>query len=248
MTDITQHNHEIHENLAHWNRKPLLREAYAGFYRAIAAQLGGLPPGQVVECGAGVGNLKATLPHCLATDLFPNPWLDRVENVYALSFRDGTVAAVILFDVFHHLQFPGTALAEIRRTLVPGGRVVIFEPAMGLLGWVILGCFHHEPLGLKHQITWDAPADFAPERQHYYAAQGNAWRVFVRGEHRAKLQGWQIHRVHFLPAVSYLLSGGFRGPTLLPRWALPVARCADRMVSLAAKSFASRMLVVLEKT
>lgn len=41
MSDITQHNIEIHENLAHWERKPLLREVYAGFYREIAARLGG---------------------------------------------------------------------------------------------------------------------------------------------------------------------------------------------------------------
>jgi len=36
--------------------------------------------------------------------------------------------------VFHHLEFPGTALAEFARVLRPGGRVVIFEPGLGVLG------------------------------------------------------------------------------------------------------------------
>lgn len=139
MTDISRHNVEIHENRRHWERKPRLQEVYAGFYREIAARLQALPSGLLIECGSGIGNLKSVLPDCLATDLFPNPWLDRTENVYALSFADRSVGAAILFDVFHHLEYPGTALTEIRRVLAPGGRLIVFEPAMGLLGRVVLG-------------------------------------------------------------------------------------------------------------
>ena len=139
MTDISRHNVEIHENRRHWERKPWLREVYTGFYREVAARLQALPPGLLIECGSGIGNVKSVLPDCLATDLFPNPWLDRTENVYALSFADRSVGAAILFDVFHYLEYPGTALTEIRRVLAPGGRLILFEPAMGLLGRVVLG-------------------------------------------------------------------------------------------------------------
>ena len=244
---ITQHNVEIQENRRHWERKPMLRAAYADFYRAIARRLEGRPPGPVVECGSGIGNLKSVLPDCLATDLFPNPWIDRTENIFALSFADGSVSALILFDVFHHLEYPGAALAELRRVLVPGGRLILFEPALGLLGRVVLGIFHHEPLGLGRPITWLPPAGWNPRDLRYYAAQGNAWRIFRRGEHAGRLGGWRLREVACFPALPWLLAGGLRGPQLCPPSAAGLARAADRALAIAPRVFASRMLVVLEK-
>jgi SAM-dependent methyltransferase len=247
MTDLSQHNHEIQENRQHWDRKPLLREAYRSFYLAIKDELRSLPAGIVVECGSGIGSLKTVVPACIATDLFPNPWLDRTENVYALTFADQSAAAIILFDVFHHLEHPGAALAEIYRVLVPGGRLIIFDPAMGLLGRIVLGLFHHEPLGLRSPISWDAPPSFDPAAHSYYAAQGNAWRIFSRGSHQERLQAWRVQPPVYFPALPYLLTGGFRGPQLCPNWARPLVRGLDRVLGLAPRLFASRMLVVLEK-
>jgi len=247
MTDISQHDFEIHENLKYWNSKPLLREVYAEFHREIATRLQGIPPGPIVECGSGVGNLKTVLPQCMTTDLFPNPWIDQVENVYALSFAPSSVAAIVLFDVFHHLEYPGSALAELHRTLIPGGRLVIFDPAMGLLGRTVLGLFHHEPLGLRRKIVWEAPPSFSPDQQHYYAAQGNAWRVFARGEHQLYPKDWNIVELCFFPALVYLLAGGFRGPTLVPRICIPLAQAIDRLLEMIPRLFASRMLIVLQK-
>lgn len=247
MSDITQHNIEIHENLAHWKRKPLLREVYAGFYREIAARLGGRPTGPVVECGSGIGNLKSVIPEAITTDLFPNPWVDRTENVFALSFADNSVAALILFDVFHHLEYPGTALAEMHRVLKPGGRAILFEPAAGLLGRVALGLFHHEPLGLGRRIDWEAPSGWDPHSARYYAAQGNAWRLFRRGEHAGRLSGWRLRETKCYPALPWLLCGGFRGPQLCPRFALPPVRLLEGALAPLPTLSASRMIVVLEK-
>src|SRR5439155_1618562 len=151
---------------------------YRDFYMEIAGELRRDLPGETVEIGSGIGNLKTVVPGALATDIFPNPWLDRIENAYGLSFRDESVAHLILFDVWHHLQYPGTALAEFRRVLTRGGRLIIFDPAMGLLGRMVYGLFHHEPLGLMDDLPWWAPAGFSPDEMTYYAAQGNAHRVF----------------------------------------------------------------------
>jgi len=248
MNEVAQHNTEIHENLEHWRRKPLLREVYAEFYRMIADRLADRPAGPVVECGSGIGNLKSVIPEAVTTDLFPNPWIDRVENVFALSMADNSVAALILFDVFHHLEYPGTALAEMRRVLAPGGIVVLFEPAAGILGRTALGTFHHEPLGLSRPIAWTAPAGWDPHAVRYYAAQGNAWRIFRRREWAKRLVGWRIREVSCLPALRWLLCGGFRRPQLCPRFALPMVRLVDRWLEIAPSITASRMLIVLEKT
>jgi len=245
--NATQHNTEIHENIKHWERKPRLREEYARFYREIAAQLKGIPDAPVLECGSGIGNLKSALPQAITSDLFPNPWLDRQENVYALSYSDHSLGAVVLFDVFHHLQYPGTALHELHRALQPRGRVVIFEPAAGLLGLVAFGLFHHEPLALSSAISWDAPINFAPGATIYYAAQGNAWRIFGKKSACICLKelGWNLREVRYFPALPWLLTGGFRGPTFwLPSF---IVKGIDKVLSLAPKFFASRMIIVLER-
>jgi SAM-dependent methyltransferase len=245
--EVGQHNLEIHANAERWRRKPLLQEVYRGFYLEIARELRRDLAGETVEIGSGIGNLKNVVPEALSTDLFPNPWLDRVENAYALSFANGSVANLILFDVWHHLQYPGTALAEFHRVLAPGGRLVIFDPAMGMLGRIVYGRFHHEPLGLRDEIHWWAPPDFSPAEMTYYAAQGNAQRVFFSDEWRAQLGNWRTVRRTLWAAIPYVASGGFRGPQLYPRSLLPVVRALDRAANCFPALFATRLLVVLEK-
>jgi SAM-dependent methyltransferase len=245
--DADQHNREIHENLRHWERKPELQAEYARFYRLIAQRLEGIPAGPVLECGSGIGNLKSVLPDAITSDLFPNPWLDRQENIYALTCADASLGGVVLFDVFHHLQYPGAALRELQRVLSPGGRVVTFDPAAGVLGRLVIGLFHHEPLALSEQITWDPPADFDPAYSTYYAAQGNAWRIFGGDAYRSKLSAWTCRAPTYCPALPWLLTGGFRGPSLAPAAVRPVAEGVEYLLGLAPRLFASRMLVVLEK-
>lgn len=245
--DVNQHNAEIHENLRHWQRKPALQAEYHRFYREIATRLADIPAGPVLECGSGIGNLKSVLPAAITSDLFPNPWLDRRENIFALTFAANSVAGIVLFDVFHHLQYPGTALRELHRVLQPGGRVILFEPAAGLLGRIVLGLFHHEPLALRAPIAWDAPAGFDPRAVTYYAAQGNAWRLFGHRDSAARLTGWHQREVCYYPALPWLLTGGFRGPSLCPSWLGWLARGLDRVLSASPRLFASRMIVVLEK-
>ena len=246
-TSLDQHNVEIHENRASWQAKPLLREVYAHFYRMIRDRLPRDRKGAVIEIGSGMGNIKAWIPECVTTDLFPNPWLDRVESVYRLSCADGSAGAFVLFDVFHHLRHPGAALAEMRRALRSGGRVILLEPDMGALGRLIFGKFHHEPIALADKIEWDAPDGWDPAQHGYYAAQGNASRVFVDGELRGKLAGWRVVEVKRMPAFSYIGSGGFRGPQLYPRLVLPLVRVVENIFALLPGLFSTRLLVVLER-
>jgi SAM-dependent methyltransferase len=247
LVEVEQHNREIHANAERWRRKPLLQKIYRDFYAEIARYLRHDLYGHTVEIGSGIGNLKSVLPEALATDIFPNPWLDQIENAYTLSFSDASVANIILFDVWHHLEFPGAALAEFHRVLARGGRLLIFDPAMGLLGRLVYGCFHHEPLGLHDEIRWWAPFNFSPNEMSYYAAQGNAQRVFFSEEFSSRLDQWQLVRRSIFAGLSYIASGGFRGPTLYPEVLYPLLRVIDRIATRAPKLFGTRLLVVMEK-
>ena len=193
-----------------------------------------------------MGHIKEHLPDCITTDLFPNRWLDRVEDACGLTFAAGTVSHMILFDVWHHLEYPRAALRECYRVLTEEGKVIIFDPAMGLLGWFVFGAFHHKPLGLSDEIHWEAPTGSIRGRSAYYAAQGNASRVFGSDAFREKLRSWRVAEVTYFSALAYLGTGGFRGPQLYPMAALPLLNRVDSFLS-RFPSLASRMLVVLEK-
>lgn len=243
---VCQHRDKTEANALSWQTKPLLRIVYRDFYKLIQAQLASAIQGRIVELGAGLGAIKDIIPDCRCTDQFARAHLDGVENAYRLSFADQSLSNLILFDVFHHLRYPGDALRECHRALNVGGRLIIFEPALGWLGWLVYGCFHHEPLGLFQPITWYA--DDVPKSQNaYYAAQGNAHRVFVRGEHSAEMSGWRTLRVERLSALSYVASGGFSGPQLYPTSWYPLLRKLDRVLDRAPSLFATRMLIVLER-
>jgi len=149
-----KHNIEIQKNLKYWESKPILKKIYQKFYKLIFNHLQNNIQGKVVEIGSGLGNLKMVVPDCISTDIFFNPWIDQVENAYKMSFSDNSVSNLILFDVWYHLEFPGNALREFNRVLVPEGRVIIFDPAMSILGFIVYGFFHNEPIGFFKKIKW----------------------------------------------------------------------------------------------
>jgi SAM-dependent methyltransferase len=244
---IGQHNVEIERNLRSWNSKPVLRRAYREFHERIAAHLDPRLDGKIVELGSGIGNIRDVIPTCIRTDLFPNPWIDRIESAYSLSFKDGECSHLILFDVFHHLRHPRTALDECRRVLQPRGRIILFEPYISLAGRLVYGPLHHEPIGFDESIAPDAPASFSPAGDGYYAAQGNATRVFWNGEHPEMLDGWDVVSRERISAWSYALTGGYSKPQLYPAALYGVISSIDKALELVPRLSALRTLIVLRK-
>jgi SAM-dependent methyltransferase len=244
---IDLHQQSIQKNIQYWQQKPLLQKLYADFYRLIAQYLSNLPDAKIVELGSGLGNIRDVIPNCLRTDLFPNPWIDQIENAYKLSFEDETISDLILTDVFHHLRYPGTALKEFARVLRKGGRVLMLEPYMSALGLLVYGIPHDEPIAVIKTIEWEAPETWFPENIDYYAAQGNASRIFTGNKFRSRLGDWRKIETIRLPATAYVASGGFSKPQLYPTSMLPVIKKLERLLGLAPTLFATRLLVILEK-
>lgn len=243
---VQRHEREAGANLRRWHDKPVLQKIYREFHQLIARQLADVP-GDVVEIGSGIGNIREVIPQCIRTDLYASAGVDQVENAYQLSFADASVSNLILFDVFHHLRYPGEALHEFARVLAPGGRVIVFEPCVSLLGLVVYGPLHPEPLALRRPITWSAPANWNAADAGYYAAQGNASRIFLGHAYANELKSWRRIRCTRLAALSYVASGGYSGPQLYPDALYPLVRALDRILNPLPWIFATRLLAVMQK-
>jgi SAM-dependent methyltransferase len=61
----------------------------------------------------------------LGTDLREGPGVDRVEDLRALTFADGTVGTALCLDTLEHCADPLTACRELRRVVRDGGVCVL---------------------------------------------------------------------------------------------------------------------------
>ena len=245
---IQRHLDELYQNRVSWQKKPVLRKVYRRFYTQIASVLADFGDAPNVELGSGIGKISEVIPNCIKTDIAPNPWIDQVENAYQLSFRDQSISNIILLDVFHHLKYVTTAMEEFHRVLIPGGRVVILEPCVSALGLIVYGLAHKEPLGLTRKIHWAANSRSEAIRQEYYAAQGNAFRVFFRGAYLSKLAGWQMIHCERMTDLSYLSTGGYSGPELSSLKSIKMWDMLGRLLCPFPMLFATRLLIGIEKT
>jgi SAM-dependent methyltransferase len=95
---------------------------------AIAARTLALPE-PIVEFGAyqitghADENLRPLFgpARYIGCDIRRGPGVDRIEDLEALTFSDGEVGTAILLDTLEHVQDPPRAMAEVYRSLKPGG-------------------------------------------------------------------------------------------------------------------------------
>jgi SAM-dependent methyltransferase len=104
---------------------------------AVAAFARGLAPGaRVLDAGAGEGQYRvrfARQRYCgVDLGVGDSAWdysgLDAVADLTALPFRTASFDAVLHIVTIEHLREPAAALAEMARTLAPGGTLLIAAP------------------------------------------------------------------------------------------------------------------------
>lgn len=94
----------------------------------------GLPPGPVVELGAGRAEGQRHLPSVadslggacyFGADLFAGEGVHQVQDLHRLGLRDAGVGTAIVLDTIEHVRRPWQALEEVARVLAPGGLAVV---------------------------------------------------------------------------------------------------------------------------
>jgi ubiquinone/menaquinone biosynthesis C-methylase UbiE len=238
---INSKNRKIYQN------KDLIKIIYNNYYKKIKKNIFISNNRKILELGSGGGNIKKVIKKCITSDQFKNKNIDRIENIYKINFKKNSISNIILIDVFHHLQFPSFALEEIHRVLIKNGRIIMMEPAMGLIPRIIYKIFHYEPNGFNLKINWNHIPKKVPSLNQYFAAQSMPWRAFFLKELNLKSK-YKIKYIKPFSDFAFLLSGGYSYKALYPKILYSFINLIDQILtSISIRIFSARMLIVLEK-
>ncbi len=236
---------ELRQHEAAWAAKGLLRRVYRDWYDEIAARLSP-EPGSTVELGSGIGRFREACPSAVLTDVVPTPYADLVVDAEALPFEDGSVANLVLLDVFHHLARPARLLDEAARVLVSGGRVVMLEPYCSPFSTIAYRHVHHEDVDIEADPFTDAPQLAASPWTANLA--GPTLAFFRREEElRARWPELALAERRRLTLFVYVLSGGYSRRPLAPGFLYRPLSALERLLSPLLPLAAFRCLVVLER-
>ena len=238
---IDYKNRKIYQN------KDLIKIIYNNYYKNIKKNIYLSDKKKILELGSGGGNIKKVIKECITSDQFKNKNIDRIENIYKINFKKNSISNIILIDVFHHLHFPSLALKEIHRVLIKNGRIIMIEPAMGLIPRIIYKIFHYEPNGFNLKINWNHIPKKIPSLNQYFAAQSMPWRAFFLKELNLKSK-YKIKYIKPFSDFAFLLSGGYSYRALYPKILYSLIKLIDKILtSISIRIFSARMLIVLEK-
>ena len=132
-----------------WQKNRSLRTINADLYAQVARQLPPQTLGRRIELGSGPGFAREFIPGIELTDLVRAPWHDGEASAEALPYEAGSIGALVLFDVLHHVPSPRKFFDEAVRVLVPGGRVVMCEPYISPVSYPVYKFLHEEPLDMS---------------------------------------------------------------------------------------------------
>jgi SAM-dependent methyltransferase len=228
-----------------WDEKPVLKALYGAYYRQIQKRC---RPGRTLEIGGGSGNLKAFAPEVVTTDILFAPWLDAVADAQRLPFAGESFDNIVLFDVLHHIEAPLLFLTEAERVLLPGGRLIMVEPAITPVSSVFYRLFHPEPVIMG--VDPLAPAAPSGNRDAFDANQAVPTLLCWRDRDRlaAALPGLRLVERRRIALFTYPLSGGFRSWSLLPAGLVPSMLRLERWLEPAlGPLMAFRLIAMFER-
>lgn len=207
--------------------KPFLKKLYLDWYAVFQNTVPHLPAGKIVEIGSGGGFLKDVIPEVITSDILELSHTDLTFSGLAMPFAKAELSALFMIDTFHHIPDAEAFLKEVDRVLVPGGKMVMIEPANSVWGRFIYQNFHHEPFNPDGSWTFPTTGPMS-------GANGALpWIVFERDvdSYRSRYPRLQISSIKYHTPLRYLLSGGLSFRQLVPSFSFPLFSVIDQLFS-----------------
>jgi SAM-dependent methyltransferase len=231
-----------------WRTNEPLRVLYRRWYARISEALPARDLGPWIEIGSGPGFAREFIPELELSDIVKAPWHDRCVSADNLPFADGSVGALVLFDVLHHLAAPARFFQEAARVLRAGGRIVLCEPYISPVSSVVYRLFHPEPVDMGVQPLAEHGA---PDKDPFASNQAIS-TLLCRKEGQRELE-WSFPMLKMvcferMAGLSYAATGGFSRPPLLPvgLWRVLLA-LEDRLPVAVYRLIGFRLLAVIER-
>lgn len=207
--------------------KPFLRAIYEDWYQWLTRHVPA-GDGAVLEIGSGAGFLAEYVPDLITSEVFRCPGVRTVVDARRLPFRDGSLKAILMTDVLHHIPDAAAFLREATRALRPGGRILMIEPWNTALARLVWTRLHHEPFE-PSAPSWEFPTK-GPLSS---ANSALPWILFVRDRPRLSREFPELEPPRIQPFMPfrYLVSGGISMRSLQPGWASGMWRAVEALAS-----------------
>ena len=245
LRERTLERFELHRQA--WREDEALRTLYRRWYERIRNKLPPHELGPWLELGSGPGFAKEAIPELELSDVVQAPWHQHELDAESLPFEDGSLGALVLFDVLHHLPRPARFFAEAVRALQPGGRVVMCEPYVSPLSYPVYRFVHEERCDLSVDPFGEEPG---AGEDPFEGNQAIPTLLLLRrrAELGRRFGELQITGFERFAGLAYPASGGFGRRPLLPMqaWRALLA-LEDRLPEPAFRLIGFRMLAVLER-
>jgi SAM-dependent methyltransferase len=225
--------------------KPAVARCYRLWYDLLLRDLDSTPAdGRVaVEIGSGSSFLHELRPGIITSDIVPGN-VDLVVDGRELPFADGSLRALFLTHVFHHIPDVERFLREADRVLVPGGVVSIVDETHTPFARFFFDKIHPEPYN-------DAASEwsFPPGHTMLDSNQALAWMVFFRDRERFERVAPRLvfEQWRYLPWFAYLMSGGVNLNSLVPRPMAGLFEALDNGLKPLDRFFAIHWHLTLRK-
>ena len=194
-------------------KKRFLNRLYRSWYEEIVGHIPRRLDGAMLELGSGAGFFKQIAPGAITSDILRLPIVDVTLDARRLPFKAASLRAIVMVDVFHHIQDAAEFLSEAQRCLKLGGRVVMIEPWLTTCSGWIYRFLHAEPCR-PHVSNWS----FSKGGPLSQANSALPWLIFSRDLHKwpQTLSLIELSEVRLHTPLRYLLSGGVSCPVSLP--------------------------------
>ncbi len=216
-------------------QRPLLKRCYDEWYERLRSDVRTVRAGgDLVELGSGGSYLKSLEPELITSDVVEG-LAERVIDGRHLPFDDGTVRALVLTHVLHHIPDVEAFFREADRVLVPGGVIGMIEVSHTPFARLFFRLLHPEPYD-DAQVGWS----FDQSDSMMDSNQALSWIVFDRDRHRFErtFPQFVVEEVSFTPWLGYVLSGGVTMRDLVPRFLVGPIDALDRLLRPARPFFA----------